>query len=135
MSRRYASMVDRILANSVASVENFYQGTPCWEWLGKTKRSRTGAGRAYPALTVHVKGKGPRNVPVHRLVLDVFKGKPLRRTQVAAHQCNNTFCVNPEHIKPATQRQNMAQCVEEGRHNSNPANDFHLLDTPFDDPL
>jgi hypothetical protein len=132
MAKRYSSMQERIIANSVLSPEHFYQDpdtgevSPCWEWTGKTIASRNGTGRRYPVLTVKVNGK-VRNVRVHRLVLVEFKGVRMTKVHVGAHRCNYTFCVNPEHLRRDTGSGNMRQCVREGRHNSNPANDFEHL--------
>lgn len=132
--RRYDSMQERIIANSALSIEHFFEDpdtgetSPCWEWLGKTIASRNGTGRRYPVLTVYVKGKGPRNVRVHRLVLIEFKGLRMTKVHVAAHRCNYTFCVNPMHLRRDTGSGNMVQCVREGRHNSNPVNDFENLE-------
>lgn len=127
-------MPDRIIANSVLSEEFFWtdprtgETTACWEWCGKTIASRGGKGRAYPVLTMAVPGRGPRNVRVHRLALEVFRGVWLVKRQVAAHLCNYTFCCNPMHLASKTQAENMQQCVAEGRHNSNPFRDFDDLD-------
>lgn len=128
MAKRYATLEDRIIANSVMSRDSFYNGTPCWEWVGKTIISRISKNR-YPVLTVRVEGKGPRNRRAHRLSLTEFRGlRPPTRGHIAAHLCNNSFCVNPMHLAWATEKQNMRQCVRDGRHNSNPANDFDRLE-------
>src|SRR5689334_21007911 len=103
MARRYDSMEDRIIANSALSLVNFHNGTPCWEWTGKLKKSRNGSGRAYPSINLWIVGKGARNRPAHRVSLEVFKGVRMTKVHVAAHLCNNPFCVNPEHLKRTTQ--------------------------------
>lgn len=130
MGKRYADLMERVIANSVLSIENFWNGSPCWEWLGKTIASRNGGGRSYPVMTRRIKGK-PRNVRVHRVILTEVKGEKLRDSHVGAHLCNNPFCVNPEHLRRDTQRGNMRQCVEEGRHVSGFAVMHTLRD--FDD--
>lgn len=132
-AKRYTDLADRIIANSVLSIEHYWvdpatgESSPCWEWVGKTVASRTGSGRRYPVLSRRAKGRGPRNVRVHRAVLAEIHGVRMTRVHVAAHQCNNCCCVNPMHLRRDTGSGNMVQCVREGRHNSNVANDFEFI--------
>ena len=53
---------------------------------------------------------------VHRIALQVFKGRVLSSRSVARHLCNMRPCCNPEHLTGGSQRKNMQQCVAEGRH-------------------
>lgn len=120
---KYASLQERIIANSVLSDECFYNGTPCWVWLGKTSRGTL----KYPEMTMRYK-LGPRkgkvhNVRVHRKVVEVFKGRRVTPKMVVMHLCNNSLCVNPEHLKGGSLASNTQQCVRDGRHK-----------TPFRDP-
>lgn len=56
-------------------------------------------------------------VKAHRLAycrhhgLDIYALKGL----VIRHKCDNTSCVNPEHLEPGTNDQNMADMVKRGR--------------------
>lgn len=113
MPRKYATVADRIIANSIIDTENAYAGTYCWCWIGKvTKNNR---GQFYPVMTARVDGK-VRNVRAHRVVLAEIKGKRMTAKSVALHLCNNSLCVNPEHLARGTQTANVRQCVREGRH-------------------
>jgi hypothetical protein len=81
----------------------------------------------YPAMTLRYKS-GPRkgkvyNVRVHRKVVEVFQGRRVTPKSVVLHLCNNSLCVNPEHLLSGTQKKNVRQCVADGRHK-----------TPFRDP-
>lgn len=118
MPFKYPSLCDRIIANSVLSENNFFNGSPCWEWIGA--RSRNRCGKHYGKLTIRLK-RGPKKGrlktwKVHRLVLIVFKGRRLTSRMVARHLCNNTLCCNPNHIVGGTQQSNVRQCVREERH-------------------
>jgi len=117
--RPYASIQERIIANSVLSDEHFHNGTPCWEWTGRLSYgNRSPAG--YPVMNMRFKS-GPRKgkvrcVRVHRVVVQVFNHRRLTARMVVLHLCNNTNCVNPEHVLGGSQKKNVRQCVAEGRH-------------------
>lgn len=53
---------------------------------------------------------------VHRVICERVNGKPPSQTHVAAHTCGkgNLGCVNPHHVRWATQTENMADCVVHG---------------------
>lgn len=112
MPRKYESMQERIIANSVHATDSAYAGEFCWLWVRKVKRNR--AGVAYPVVSVREGGKVKAKL-AHRVSAEAFSGVKLTPGQVAKHLCNNTLCVNPAHIEGGTQRQNMRQMVAEGR--------------------
>lgn len=115
---KYLDIGERIIANSVLSISSFYNGTPCWEWLGKKDVNRTGM--CYPVMTMRYQ-RGPRkgkvhNVRVHRESVKFFKGRRVTARMVVMHLCNNSICVNPDHLAGGTQKKNVQQCVADGRH-------------------
>ena len=115
---KYADIGERIIANSYLSEESVYNGSRCWVWLGKTKPNRSGM--LYPEMTLRYKG-GPRkgkvyNARVHRKSVEFFKGRRVTPKMVVLHLCNNTLCVNPEHLMGGSQKKNVQQCVADGRH-------------------
>jgi len=115
---KYADIGERIIANSHLSTDSFYNGTPCWEWLGKRDLNRCGV--PYPVMTLRYQ-RGPRkgkvyNARVHRKSVEFFKGRRLTPRMVVLHLCNNTLCVNPEHLLGGSQKKNVQQCVADGRH-------------------
>jgi hypothetical protein len=72
----------------------------CWVWPGDPKQ--------YPKVRV-----GGRTVGAHRFVM--------LRTRLnvdpklyATHSCDNKRCVNPNHIRPRTNGQNIAEAYERG---------------------
>lgn len=120
---RYKSLQERIIANSYVSSDSAHNGTACWVWMGKVIWSNGTHGRAkspYPVMTMRYKS-GPRkgkvyNARVHRVVLREFKGPRMKPRCVGMHLCNNTLCVNPDHLWSGSQKKNVRQCVKEGRH-------------------
>lgn len=118
MPFKYPSMQERILANSHESEHWSYNGIPCRIWDGATSVNR--AGMRYGKISVRIK-RGPRKGKVrstlaHREAIKAFTGRRLPARCVGKHLCNMTLCVEPRHLVGGTQRSNVRQCVEEGRH-------------------
>jgi hypothetical protein len=67
----------------------------CWEWEGT--RNPKGYGR----LAV-----GRTSVPAHRYAYELLIG-PFPPGLVSDHLCRNRGCVNPSHIEPVTNRENI----------------------------
>ena len=126
MPRVYANLGERIIANSTMSETQYYQGSPCWNWAGKTCRNRSGM--LYGRITFRYK-TGPRkgkvyNMAAHRASVKAFhQNKRITPKTVVMHLCNNSLCVNPAHLMGGTQSKNVKQCIKDGRHK-----------TPFRDP-
>ena len=59
---------------------------------------------------VHFNGK---DVTAHRLINEAKKG-PLGRL-VSRHLCNNTSCINPDHLERGTQKDNIADMIRSNR--------------------
>lgn len=57
----------------------------------------------------------PKRFKAHVFSYLAFKGK-YRAGRVLLHACDNPRCVNPDHLKPGTQSQNVRDCVRKGRH-------------------
>jgi hypothetical protein len=118
MPFKYATLIDRIIANSILADDSFYNGTPCWNWIGRQTVNRSGMkyGRISRRIT-----KGPRkgtvvNEFVHRVVVRGIKGRRLTRRCVVMHLCNNSLCCNPFHLAGGTLKKNNQQAVRDGRH-------------------
>lgn len=78
--------------------------TGCWNFKGcKTK---TGYGR------IRVNGV---HWMAHRYSLSCHLGRPIADGMVVMHLCDNPSCVNPEHLKEGTQKENMDDCKAKGR--------------------
>jgi hypothetical protein len=128
MPRKYASPIERIIANTVLADDSFYNGTPCWLWIGTRKINREG--KAYGTISVRVNGRVTMQL-VHRFVLAEVKGRKLTRRSVGRHLCNNPLCCNPMHLVGGTQTSNVRQAVREGRHGNAyraPVNGHHYTE-------
>lgn len=86
------------------------EGEPdaCWEWQG----IRNDAG--YGVLSVRC-GERYKQIRAHRVSYELHYG-PLDPEQVIMHRCDNPACVNPQHLQPGTQQENLADMVKKGRH-------------------
>ena len=51
----------------------------------------------------------------HRYSLSCHLGRPIADGMVVMHLCDNPACVNPEHLKEGTQKENMEDCKAKGR--------------------
>lgn len=82
------------------------QPNGCMVWLGCTHREKAGYGR------INVNGKSSY---VHRLVPKLV-GVNFEKSLTVTHKCDNPTCVNPLHLKPATQQENLRDMNQKGRH-------------------
>ena len=74
----------------------------CWVWQG-TQKTPTKSLSPYPVVKWRKQSR-----QVHRMSLEARLRAPLG-TQQSHHVCANTLCVNPWHLQPATQVQNIAE--------------------------
>lgn len=93
--------IDRILLRRLfskvqISTEHFYNSDPCWEWTASK----------FPT------GYGQYNIPGHKTRLAhkafylTFVGD-VPDGLVLDHLCKNIICVNPAHLEPVTQAENL----------------------------
>lgn len=114
MNRRYPDMQSRLIRWSVvAEWLDPFQGSLCWQWIGRVNVNRSYT--PYGTLTERVRGKVVRRY-AHRVAFIAFTGQRLTKQHVVMHLCNNPLCINPAHLKRGTQKANVQQCVREGRH-------------------
>lgn len=86
-------------------LKKFQQGNlnECWEWKGN--KFNFGYGR------FKLNGKYQR---AHRLSYELFKGK-IPEGLCVCHSCDNTSCVNPNHLWLGTQSENIKDCLKKNR--------------------
>lgn len=89
--------------------------SPCWAWTGAIKKSAPakGAGDNGGYGVVFVRGRGM--VRAHRVAWALLRG-PIDAGLYLLHSCDNRACVNPDHMRPGTHDENMAEMVARGRH-------------------
>jgi len=87
--------------------ENVEKGEGCWIWHGSNN------GR-YGQLSVKMASGSWTTYLAHRISYELEFGEVPLNMQVL-HRCNNTLCVNPEHLCAGTQCDNLKQMFEEGR--------------------
>lgn len=75
------------------------KGPGCWEWQGF--RNELGYGIAFV---------GKKRRRAHRVVYELLVG-PIPDGLVLDHLYRNTPCVNPAHLEPVTQRENIRRAV------------------------
>lgn len=75
----------------------------CTEWLRKTKHHRYG--------NIKLKGK---DYKVHRISYQINFGE-IPKNMYVCHSCDNTWCVNPEHLFLGSQLDNVRDMIKKGR--------------------
>src|SRR5213593_3886465 len=74
----------------------------CWPWLGS--KTAKGYGRIQTGLRSPAGHYAP--VPAHRVAYELFIG-PIPEGLHVDHLCKNPGCVNPAHLEPVTNRENV----------------------------
>lgn len=95
-SERFAARVDK--------------SSDCWMWTG----AKTSAG--YGNFTTADR----RNVLAHRYAFEQEHG-PIEDGSVVLHKCDTPACVNPNHLRRGTQKDNILDMLGKGRHPSQKA--------------
>jgi len=78
----------------------------CWEWQGTKDRYGFFRWKGW-------KGKG-----AHRFSYLLHKGD-IKEKEVVMHICDKPLCVNPDHLKIGSQKDNMLDCIKKGRFKTN----------------
>ena len=75
--------------------------TGCWNWKGATSEG-------YGVLGFH-----HTSIRTHRISYSIYKGDIPPGLEVL-HSCDNKLCVNPEHLRVGTHRENIQEAVDRG---------------------
>lgn len=109
MASKYNDMGERIIANSVIRRET----GDCWVWIAARVRA---SGNYYGKISVYVKeAKKSVSKLAHRISYEFFKGVTLSPEIQLDHTCQNTLCVNPEHLEEVDNRENTIRRDERRR--------------------
>jgi hypothetical protein len=92
-AKRYGSPVTRFF-NRVCVTDT------CWLWLG-ARSSGGGRGPRYGSFRVR-----DQNYKAHRYAYELLVG-PIPKGLTLDHLCNVKHCVNPDHLEPVTNRENI----------------------------
>lgn len=82
-------------------------GIRCWNWIGARTR---GYGQMRFCGGIYL---------AHRISMHLSKGTPLsnngnKKTGLVLHKCNNSLCVNPDHLYIGTQEDNVGDSTNLG---------------------
>ena len=80
----------------------------CWIWIGGKNDE------GYGKFTI---GRGKKHVNAHRYSYELFH-KVSPGDMLVCHHCDNTSCVNPQHLYLGTAKDNSNDKVKRGRSNS-----------------
>lgn len=75
----------------------------CWFWKGRKQDD------GYGETGVNGKIK-----MAHRVSYEYFK-KPIEKNMLVLHSCNNRACVNPDHLREGTPKDNSIDCIKANR--------------------
>lgn len=85
---------------------NKRERSQCWDWVGAITK------RKYGTISL----SGMQHL-AHRLSYLIHFGK-IPKGLFVLHKCDNPNCVNPFHLEVGTQKKNMQDCVDRGRHHT-----------------
>lgn len=81
----------------------------CWMWTGSAVENKR-TGLRYGQVKVD-----GRLIMATHLSLKIFKGIEIEQGQVTMHSCDNSLCVNPDHLSKGTQADNVQDAIKKGR--------------------
>lgn len=97
----------RQLSNFLKKVD---KTSNCWNWIGYTANGYGKVcigGKVYFAHRI--------SFYIHNRKIEPLKKELGARGQILMHLCDNRKCVNPNHLKISTQRENMLDAKNKGR--------------------
>jgi len=83
----------------------------CWIWT-----AALWMGGRYGSFWVDKAFNNGAMSGAHRVSLYLYKGLKLSTEEHACHKCDNTLCVNPEHLFVGSHSDNMQDMLDKGRY-------------------
>ena len=80
-------------------------------WALRRLRNTASENETYPTLIV-----GKKSIRAFKVVWVLHHRKDWPAGAVGRHSCDRPSCINPDHVQPGTQAENMIDAVERGRH-------------------
>jgi len=87
--------------------KTFVDDNSCWVWTGgKVGQSKRRGSQPYGTIMI-----GLKRFRAHRVMYELIMGK-IPDGLVLDHICRNTLCINPEHLEPVTNAENVKRGYE-----------------------
>lgn len=100
------------LAATAAFHRRVNKGPTCWFWTGG-KRSTSGYG-VFRVIVETPYGRAGVNVAAHRISYVLTKGQ-IPAGAILLHSCDQPACVNPDHLRAGTPKENAHEALSRGR--------------------
>lgn len=85
--------------------------TGCWVWTGSYRNaSKRHGGQPRPVIST-----GGKHVYAYRMVWALKHAQPFPIDMMALHRCDRPECVNPDHVRPGTAKDNANDAAMRGR--------------------
>lgn len=124
MPFKYADLCERIIANTVLAPDCFFNGSPCWWWVGARHGGASDGRYGKFSMRLKLRKKGERHRRIkyrhaHRVSIEAFSTTKLGG-RYGLHLCpphpNRTLCCNPEHLRGGSPSANQKQRYLEALH-------------------
>lgn len=111
-SANLQELFERVRAQTIVCPD-----TGCWEWQGPV----------FGGHDVRRYARVGRKTYGHRLMYELTHGL-IPRGQHVCHRCDNTLCLNPDHLFLGTNTENRHDSVAKGRHSHGVTHHWATLD-------
>lgn len=95
---------EKTIARFMSKVATPGNSVACWFWKGALNYG-------YGHFSIGYEGHR-----AHKISWEIHHRQPWPHGLIARHGCDNKNCVNPEHVTPGTQKENVADCIGRNRY-------------------